>query len=241
MRSGARVFHFFRHGEALQQVRNAEAKKRGAGCACFDHGPAGPPPGYVCPYWSEALTDAPLTALGREQVSGRGLGLGPVEVVLASPMSRTLETARLAFAPDVPVVALPELRPRVGRHMHSKCSPRAALLQRFPQVDFRHVASDEDLRWSPETEPREELEERAARFLAFAFSRPERRIAVVTHFTLLLALLLSSDDTFTLGPSARPLGTAALLDCSQCPDPKALQEPVEVGQARSLAIVRAGS
>lgn len=234
---GARVLHFFRHGEALHQVRNAEAKARGAGCACFDHGPTGPPAGYACPYWSEDLVDSPLTALGREQIRGRGASLGPVDAVLASPASRALETAVLAFAPGVSVVALPELRPRMGRHMHSKCSPRATLAARFPHVDLSRVAEGDDRAWSPEGEPREALEDRAARFLDIAFARPERRLAVVTHFTTLLALLLSPDDPFTLGPSARPRGTPALLDCSACPDPKALAEPVGVGEARSLAIV----
>lgn len=231
----ARVLHFFRHGEAVHQVRNAEAEIRGEGCRCFDAALAG---GVAksCPYWSEDLVDAPLTAAGREQTAGRGAALA-VDRVLTSPTTRTLETSVLAFPPACGIVALPELRPRIGRHMHSKCSPRSLLVQRFPRVDFTRIPDEsEDRLWSPETEPREALEERAARFLETVFSQPERRVAVVTHFTVLLALLLPADDTFTLGPSRREPGSPALLDASGCADPEALRVPVKVGEARSLLV-----
>lgn len=232
----ARVLHFLRHGESLHQVRNAEAKARGAGCACFEPAPARPPD-YVCPYWSEDLVDAPLTERGRARIAGRGASLG-VSLVLASPAARTLESAILAFPPPVPIVALPELRPRIGRHMHSKCSPRSSLAARFPRVDLRRVPPGADEAWTTETEPREALEDRAAAFLRLVFEQPAQPIAVVTHFTVLLALLLPPDDTFTLGPSRRRPGTPALLDASGCEDAHALREPVEVGEARSLVVMR---
>lgn len=237
-RPNARVLRFLRHGEAVHQARNAAAEARGAGCRCSDPDPGGGRSGYVCPYWSEDLVDAPLTALGREQMRGRGADF-PVDVVLASPMSRTLETATLAFPEPVPVVALPELRPRMGRHMHSKRGTRSSLVARFPRVDLRRIPDEEDREWSADTEPRESLEERAGRFLEIVFSRPETHVAVVTHFTVLLALLLTADETYTLGPSLRAPGSPALLDGSGCQDPEALRIPVAVGEARSLVIVRA--
>ncbi len=232
----SRVLHFFRHGEALHQVRNAEAERRGKGCRCFDPEPR--TAGYVCPYWSDDLIDAPLTRRGREEIVGRGAPLG-AELILSSPMTRTLETSVLAFPETIPVLALPELRPRIGAHRHSRLSSRGALVRRFPRVDLSRLTDEEDGDWSLETEPREALEHRAARFLDVASSRCERRIAVVTHFTVLLALLLPPDDTFTLGPSRRPTGSHALLDCSACPDPEVLREPVGVGESRSLVISRA--
>lgn len=231
------MLHFFRHGEAVHQVRNAEAEARGEGCRCFDAIPGGGRESYVCPYWSEDLVDAPLTALGREQAIGRGAALA-VDRVFTSPTTRTLETSVLAFPEPVAIVALSDLRPRVGRHMHSKCSPRSSLVPRFPRVDFGRIPDGEDRAWSAETEPREALEERAARFLETVFSLPERRVAVVTHFTVLLALLLPAVDTFTLGPSRRAAGSPALLDASGCEDPEALRIPVKVGEARSLLVVR---
>lgn len=233
----ARVLHFFRHGEALHQIRNAEAQRRGRGCRCFDPGPRGSD--YTCPYWSDDLIDSPLTPRGREEIVGRGAPLH-AELILSSPMTRTLETALLAFPETLSVVALPELRPRIGAHRHSRLSPRSTLASRFPRVDLSRLVHEEDLEWSPAAEEaREVLETRAARFLDLVFSRPERRIAVVTHFTILLALLLPPEDTFTLGESRRPAGSHALLDCSGCSDPEALREPVGVGEARSLTIRRA--
>lgn len=236
---GTKVLHFLRHGEALQQQRNKEAKARGVECRCFDEVPAGGRRGYSCPYWSEDLVDAPLTPLGREQIVDRGAGL-EVGLVLSSPMARTLESAVLAFPQGTPILALPQLRPRVGPHRHSKRSPRSTLERRFPSVDFSRIEHEEDMLWSVRDEPRGSLEERAGGFLDFAFSRPDSSIAVMTHFTLLLALLLPADDPFTLGPSGRPPGSPALLDCSQSADPMALRGTVEVGEARSLLVARVG-
>lgn len=234
-----KVLHFLRHGESLHQQRNNEAKTRGLGCRCFDEVPVGGRRGYTCPYWSEDLVDAPLTPLGREQLVNKGESLG-VSLVLSSPMARSLESAVLAFPQGSPILVLPELRPRAGRHRHSKRSPRSTLERRFPSVDLSRIEHEEDTFWSEADESRESLERRAARFLNFAFSRPEPCIAVLTHFTLFLALLLPADDPWMLGPSRRPAGSPALVDCSQSRDPLALRGVVEVGEALSLLVRRAG-
>lgn len=235
----SKILHFLRHGEALHQKRNDEAKAGGAGCLCFDEIPGALPPGYACPYWSEDLVDAPLTPLGQEQLVNRGQDLG-VGLVLSSPLARTLESALLAFPKGPPILALPELRPRFGRHRHSKRSLRSTLLRRFPSVDFSRILHEEDTFWKDTDEPRESLETRAGRFLDFAFSRPEPSIAVTTHFTLLLSLLLEADDPWMLGPSRRPPGSPALMDCSRSADPLALRGIVAVGETRSLLVVRTG-
>jgi hypothetical protein len=154
-------------------------------------------------------------------------------------MARTLESAVLAFPAEVPILALPELRPRVGRHMHSKRSPRASLAERFPRADLSRVRDDVDRTWSPETEPRARLEARAAVFLEYVFAGDARQIAVVTHFTLLLALLLEGDDGYTLGPGNRPPGAPPILDCRGCPDAEELRRPMAVGEIRSLIVHRA--
>jgi broad specificity phosphatase PhoE len=234
----ARVLHFLRHGEALHQRRNEEARERGAHCRCFEEDPAARPPGYRCPYWAEDLVDSPLTPRGREQVRDRG-GHLTLELVLSSPMARTLESAVLAFPPEVPILALPELRPRVGRHMHSKRSPRATLARRFPRADLSRVHEEADRAWAPETEPRARLEARAAAFLERVFAGEARQVAVVTHFTLLLALLLEGDDGYTLGPGSRPSGAPPILDCRGCPEAEELRRPMGVGEIRSLVVHRA--
>lgn len=232
-----RVLHFFRHGEALHQVRNAEAEMRGVGCRCFAPIFGDNCSTYVCPYWSEDLIDAPLTDLGRRETVGRGAHL-PINTVFASPLLRTVESAVLAFPQAARIVVLPELRARIGRHMHSKRSSRTELARQFPQVDITRISCEDDDAWSIETEPRGNLEARALQFLEYAFTQPEREIAVVTHFTLFLALLLAADETFTLGPSQRPSGAPAFLDTSASASPLALREPPRVGECRSLVIVR---
>ncbi len=232
-----RVLHFFRHGEALHQVRNAEAETHGAGCRCFAPTFGDGRPAYACPYWSEDLIDAPLTDLGRRETIGRGAHL-PINTVLTSPLLRTVESAVLAFPQASRIVVLPELRARIGRHMHSKRGSRTELARRFPHVDISRIRSENDDAWSTATEPRETLEARALMFLEHAFTQPERETAVVTHFTLLLALLLEADETFTLGPSQRRPGSPALLDGSSSASPLALREPPRVGECRSLVVVR---
>lgn len=225
-----RVLHFLRHGEALHQERNADARARGEHCRCFD---PSPPP--ACPYWSEDLVDAPLTPRGRDQVRGVATDLD-VGRVLSSPMRRTLESAQLAFPEGTPIEALPALRPRVGAHRHSRRSPRSQLAALFPRVDLSRVVHEEDHAWSDQSEPRARLEARAAAFLAEALAPGPRVVAVVTHFTLLLALLLAPDDPWMLGPSARPAGAPALLDARGCQDPTSLRVPTPVGEVLTLLV-----
>lgn len=234
---GARVLHFLRHGEAVHQVRNRRATAEGRGCRCFDFPLEQFPPEYRCPYWSEDLIDAPLTAEGRTQTRDCAATL-PVGAIYSSPMTRALETATTAFPPRAPVTVLPELRPRVGRHRHSRRSPRALLAARFPGADLTRVIHDEDDLWRPQSEPREHLEERAAGFVDLALAAPHREIAVVTHFTLFLALLLPPDDPWTLGPSRRPPGTPPVVVIDRARDPVALREPAAVGELRSLVVWR---
>lgn len=232
-RPGARVLHFFRHGESLHQVRNEDARRVGRQCRCFD----GPVP-TDCPYWSDDLIDAPLTDRGRAETANKAASLD-VDVVLASPMTRTLESALLAFPQRVPVIAMPELRPRVGPHRHSRRGLRSQLVARFPTIDLSRITDEEDTAWQPVDEPRSALEARAERFLDFVFTHAPARIGIVTHFTSLLAMILPADDTFTIGPTSRPAGSPALLDASLAADPLVLREPVAIGETRSMVAIPA--
>ncbi len=139
--------------------------------------------------------DARLSARGREQVAQARALLRPypVEVVLASPLTRALETAVGLFeshplAPPIEVVAL--LRER----MESSCDigrPPTALAADFPALAFTHLP---DVWWHAEGEPDERgvhfeadeiVQRRASEFREYLRGRRERVIAVVGHGTFL--------------------------------------------------------
>lgn len=210
-----RVLHLLRHGESLHQVHAAQAAARGVRCRC-DELHADQAALQACPYLDPALTDDDLTAEGIAQVSGSAHRL-EVDLVLTACARRSLATARAAFQGlrMPPCLALEELRARTGQHMHSRRSRRSVLVAAFPQVDFSAVSSEEDLLWSPHTESREHLDSRLQDFLRFLSLRPERRVAIVTHFTVLLALTNGADDSTLLGDNPRrPNGDPPWLDLS---------------------------
>jgi broad specificity phosphatase PhoE len=235
----ARAVHFIRHGEAEHQRAAARAAERGLTCRCEDAERRGVR-ADACPYFDAAMVDAPLTELGRAQVAGAGEGCG-AEVVLAAASARTLETARLAFrAPAPPILALEELRARVGPHTHSRRSARADLMARFPEIDFSRVTDDEDRLWTRDPEPRARLDARAARALELVLARPERSIAVVTHFTLFLALFMPASRTLLIGTNPERAGDdPALLDVRASERADELASFVEIGRTRSVLLVPA--
>ncbi|MDP2341413.1 MAG: histidine phosphatase family protein [Deltaproteobacteria bacterium] len=232
---GARQVFLVRHGEALHQERARSEALLGRVCRCHDVG--GDPTG--CPYLSDDLIDDPLTDEGRAQSARAGIVDVDVDVdiVWAAACRRSLQTALLAL-PSVRCVAREELRARVGPHRHSWRSPRSTLVREFPAVDFDAVDDDDDLaRWSGSGEPRASLHARASAFVGLLLQRPERRVAVVTHFTLLLALFRAPGDPFVIGALQNDDDDGPLLDCSRSAEPLALAELIAVGACRSLVLV----
>ena len=137
--------------------------------------------------------DAPLTPRGHAQVAAARAELRAhrIDVVLASPLTRALQTATGLFEdhplrPPILVEALHRER------LESSCDQGrapAALRRDFPNVDFDHLA---DTWWHDEgvpdprgftVEPLDVMLARMADFAAALRDRPERAIAVVGHAT----------------------------------------------------------
>lgn len=233
----ARGLHLFRHGEATHKVHAREQAALGLVCRCFEPAvlAAGGP--GACPYWDDALVDAPLTERGRRQARQLA-GTCEAEVVLTSPLSRALESALLAFPPPVPVVALEELRARTGAHRHSRRRDLAALREEFPRVDFSRIQESRDALWSEHDEPRASLDARVARVVEEVLARPERSVALVTHFTTLLALFQPAADPMLLGTNeGRARDDPAFLDCTRDVALAPLGRWLEVGELRPLQVV----
>ncbi len=139
------------------------------------------------------LPDARLTAEGERQVREAAdlLRDRPFELVLATPLTRALQTALGVFAghpsrPRLVVEALHRERLECGGDVGR--AP-AHLVADYPTLDFAHLA---EAWWHTggapgplgfTVEPLEMVMDRVRLFRAFLAARPERDVAVVGHGT----------------------------------------------------------
>jgi glucosyl-3-phosphoglycerate phosphatase len=142
--------------------------------------------------------DARLTELGRSQASALRptMAATQVDVVLVSPLSRTIETALLAIPPGPRFILEESIRERCGTHPCDKRRSRAELASDYPTIDLSAMKSEEDDYWTEVREPQELLVARSAAFLGLIRDRPELNISVVTHNDFLKALLFESGLAF---------------------------------------------
>lgn len=133
------------------------------------------------------LIDAPLSPRGETQVAearARAQAL-KVEVVVCTPLTRALQTARGLFGEAHPLVIETLHRERVVASCDIGRSPRL-LAADFPGLCFDHLgdpwwhAEDVDDSGIPQ-EPLEVVHGRIAQFRDWLRARPEERIAVVGH------------------------------------------------------------
>lgn len=138
---------------------------------------------------NHVLPDPSLTALGEAQcreLNRKFPYLDKVDLILASPLRRTLYTALLGFDTKIrrglTVLAVPELQ-ETGDLPSDTGSNPAFLREEFSDqpVDL-HLVQDgwnsKQGRWSPDAKI---VEERAREMRSMLKSRPEKEIVVVTH------------------------------------------------------------
>jgi len=181
-----KTIHFVRHAEGIHNRDSREIPDFGKNLTR-----------------SMAYHDSPLTDIGVEQSRRlfdqvQNLTLAP-EVVVVSPLRRTLHTAEIGFRQNgagPPFVASELCRERISYHT---CDGRRNLTQirnDFPFVDFSQVTDEVDTMWEnkedfPSDKASEACAHRALRFLHWLAARPEKVIAVVSHwvfYTHLFAL-----------------------------------------------------
>jgi broad specificity phosphatase PhoE len=133
------------------------------------------------------IIDPGLTEEGITQAreAGRALLDHDVRRIVASPYSRTLETAELiADQLGLPVTVDPLVRERA----YFTCdigSPRSHLASRWPEFEFGDMAE----RWWPDMETETELFERCSRFRAASSLLEDwRHMLVVTHWGFIRGL-----------------------------------------------------
>lgn len=148
-------------------------------------------------YLREDLVDATLSDGGLEECSDVPTGSAKTaELLLVSPMRRTLQTASLSFPHlmgSIPWLALESLREVTGMHPCDRRLPIPQHEETHSHVDFSLVEDVHDPMYQQYTdvgmrEPDVDVMTRCERFLSFLQTRPETEVVVCTHSAYLLVL-----------------------------------------------------
>ena len=137
-----------------------------------------------------ALHDPALTPVGEEQcrtLKKKFPNMHSIDLVVASPLKRTLNTALIAFEPvlkekGLNVIALPELQETSDLPCDTGSSPEL-LAKEFEgkPVDLSLVKPGWDskrMKWAPTTTA---IQKRAGDARRWLMARPEKEIVVVSH------------------------------------------------------------
>ncbi|KAE8729160.1 hypothetical protein F3Y22_tig00003840pilonHSYRG00009 [Hibiscus syriacus] len=173
-----KLFHLVRHA---QGKHNLEAEKSRDPLTSFEY------------------LDAELSPLGwqqvrdqRKDVCSSGLLKG-IEVVISSPMSRTLQTAVGIFHGEddeefttvdrPPIIAYELCRERLGKFECDKRRSISHYRSRFPACFNVQIENENDILWKggDEIETHEAVRARAMKFTQWLWEREEKEIAVVSH------------------------------------------------------------
>ncbi|MFS7949287.1 putative histidine phosphatase superfamily, clade-1 [Helianthus anomalus] len=168
-------------------------------------------------FLSEELFDAHLTPHGwkqvdnlRKHVHASGL-FKNIELVVVSPLLRTMQTAVGAFGGEATafgIDVLPLMAENTGNSNRpafsslncprfiamelcredtgiNPCDRRRSISEykpMFPAIDFSLIETDRDVWWSPKTrEKPEDVVARGLKFMKWLLTREEKEIAVVSH------------------------------------------------------------
>jgi broad specificity phosphatase PhoE len=171
--------YLLRHGQATHNPR-AEAA-RAAGCSFDD---------FLELMRQDDSLDSELTALGREQArsvfekhsSNRHFRL--IDLVVSSPLSRTMQTADLAVPLDKVTsnrVCYEDFREINGLLLNAQRKSLTDIRKTFPAWNLEHLEHEEDILWTPELESNESCAERGYQGLQWVLGRPEQKILVCAH------------------------------------------------------------
>jgi len=122
--------------------------------------------------------DPPLTEIGRKQAEALDFSFSP-DVIVVSPMIRTLETAYYALhGKPCKILVWPDLR-EAHDAICNQGSPRITLISRYPDLDFSECSAE----WDYEQHTAENAQLRAIRVRSRLerLSKDYKNIIVVTH------------------------------------------------------------
>ena len=110
--------------------------------------------------------------------------LNSIELVIVSPLKRTLQTAVELFKEHpVPMISLECSREYpMGLQTCNKRSPRESLKSKYPHINFDDLQTNYDEMWFPHREETiDELNLRIEKLKQFIIDRPETNIALIGH------------------------------------------------------------
>ena len=183
LKENEKIIHFQRHATGWHNVYGEVNKKE---------------------YLRDDLMDATLSDDGLLECSAvPKLSAKSAELLLVSPMRRTLQTATLSFPHlinQIPWISLECLREVTGMH---PCDRRLSILEHahaHPHVDFSLVEDIDDPLYQKYTdtgtrEPDSDVMVRCEQFLSFLCARTETEVVVCTHSAYLRVLF---NNIFTL-------------------------------------------
>ena len=137
-------------------------------------------------FFDPKYVDTHLTEEGVQQSLQLGetwQNIDDIELVLVSPLYRTLETAKNIFKDkDIPIISLEELREHpIGKHTCNKRSSNDLLIRDFPNIDFDDINGEDHLWTSDKGEDILSLEKRIDNIKTFIEKRNEKTICIVSH------------------------------------------------------------
>jgi len=133
-----------------------------------------------------ATIDSPLTQEGYLQSIELGQSWQKkkeIELVLVSPLTRTLETCMNIFGDtEIPIISQEFLREYpIGEDTCNKRSSLTLLKNKFPKIKFQ-LDVDQDTLWKEDSrENMIELEQRLEKMITYLQKRHEKNIAIVGH------------------------------------------------------------
>ena len=143
-------------------------------------------------YCLKEYFDTPLLAEGHNQARQLGekwIEKKNIQMVLVSPLFRTLETMENIFPRETKIkVIAHELVKEFpqGLHICNKRKKKSHLKYLYDYVDFSLIDSESDMLWrSNRVESVEELSERVRKVKDFLKTRIENRIAIISHSAFL--------------------------------------------------------
>ncbi|EFJ15198.1 hypothetical protein SELMODRAFT_118991 [Selaginella moellendorffii] len=177
----AKIIHLVRHAEAFHNVDGDASLKQARAR-------------------DQNFFDPKLTPNGWEQIGRLRKIVGEsgidrrVQLVVVSPLTRTLQTAVGVFGSgeigSPPFVAQELCRERMSVRSSDKRRAISNYAPMFTTVDFSQIEDDDDKMWNPDTpETMKELQERITLFLQWLWDRKETEIAVVSHSSFLRNML----------------------------------------------------
>lgn len=170
-----KLVHFMRHAQALHNPKAEELRKNG--CTREE---------FLEQMRIDDAFDACLTPLGQQQAKSAGKRVCPqkvqqVELIVTSPLSRAIETSKLAF-PSLQRrhILVESFREINGWLLNAKRRSRADLAKKFPDVDSS-LLTPEDEDWTDVLEEESVCAQRAFEGLKWMMEQKEENILLVAH------------------------------------------------------------